>query len=147
VGGGFIGGPARQRSDLSRGRGADSAVRTVVLSLLAVDGIICALATALFLPLYIGSVPFPISAVIAGALNLALVWAGLQWTTSTRLAALPLWTWLLTVALLTLGGPGGDIIFGGNGIRGLAPILLIVVGAGPAAGLLWRHQRPVRRRL
>ncbi len=98
---------------------------------------------ALLLPLYLGTVPFPISAVIAGVVNVALVWAASQWTTSPRLAALPLFTWLLTVAVLSLGGPGGDIIFGGAGIRGLSPILLIVVGAGPAAWMVWgrsRHQ-------
>jgi hypothetical protein len=118
------------------------------LSLLAVDGVICAAAAALFLPLYLGSVPFPISAVAAGAVNCALVWSAMQWTTSARLAALPLWTWLGTVAALTLGGPGGDVIFAGNGIRGLAPILLIVVGAGPPAWLLWRHnQIPARQPL
>ena len=140
MGGGFAGRPARQRPDLIADRGA----RSVVLSALAIDGVLCALATALFLPLYLGSVPFPISAVIAGGVNLALVWAGSEWATSPRLAALPLWTWLLTIAVLTLGGPGGDIVFSGSGIGGLAPILLIAVGAGPAAWFLWRRNRPVR---
>ena len=65
-----------------------------------------------------------------------------------RVAALPLSTWLATVAALTLGGPGGDVIFGGNGVRALAPIFLIVVGAGPAAWLIWgRSQQRVRRPL
>lgn len=114
-----------------------------MLSVLAIDGVLCALATSLFLPLYLGSVPFPISAVVAGVVNLALVWAGMQWATSTRLAALPLWMWLLTVAALTLGGPGGDIVFSSSGMGGLAPILLIVVGAGPAAWYLWRRNRSV----
>ena len=141
MGGGFAGRPARQRPDLIADRGA----RSVVLSALAIDGVLCALATALFLPLYLGSVPFPISAVIAGGVNLALVWAGSEWATSPRLAALPLWTWLLTIAVLTLGGPGGDIVFSGKGMGGLGPILLIVVGAGPAAWFLWRWSRPVGR--
>ena len=138
MGGGVTGRLARQRSDLIGDHGA----RAVVLSALAIDGVLCALATSLFLPLYLGSVPFPISAVIAGVVNLALVWAGTEWATSTRLAALPLWTWLLTVAALTLGGPGGDIVFSGSGIGGLAPILLIAVGAGPAGWFLWRRSRP-----
>lgn len=111
----------------------------MVLGLLAVDGIICGLVATLLLPLYIGTVPFPVSSLVAGLVNMALVWAGMQSTTSTRLAALPLWTWLLTVGVLAVGGPGGDIVFGGSGVLGLAPLLLILVGAGPAAWLVWRR--------
>ncbi len=91
------------------------------------------------LQLRIGSVPFPISALVSGVVNSALVWAALQWTASPRVAALPLWCWLLTVAVLTFGGPGNDIVFGGVGVMEYAPLLLIVVGALPPAALLWRH--------
>lgn len=138
MGRGVAGRPARQRSDLSDARGADSATRFVILTLLAVDGVLCALFAALLLPLYIGVIPFPITAVLAGALNLALVWAAAQWSTSLRVAGLPLWTWLLTVLVLLLGGPGGDVVFGGTGWRALYPLLLLVVGAGPAAWWLNR---------
>ena len=85
-----------------------------------------AVAGAFFLPLRIGSVPFPISALLSGLVNAALVWAALQLTSSPRVAALPLWCWLLTVAGLTFGGPGDDIVFGGVGITEYAPLLLIV---------------------
>jgi hypothetical protein len=91
--------------------------------------------------LRIGSVPFPISALISGLVNAALVWAALQWTSSPRVAALPLWTWLLTVAGLTLGGPGDDIVFGGVGVMEYAPLLLIALGALPPAFVLWRRVR------
>jgi len=101
--------------------------------------VLSAVAAAFFLPLRIGSVPFPISALISGLVNAALVWAALQWTTAPRIAALPLWCWLLTVAGLTFGGPGDDIVFGGVGIMEYAPLLLIVLGALPPALLLWRH--------
>ena len=109
--------------------------------MLAIDGVLSAVAAAFFLPLRIGSVPFPISALLSGLLNAALVWAAMQWTSSPRVAALPLWCWLLTVAGLTFGGPGDDIVFGGVGIMEYAPLLLIVLGALPAAALLWRHVR------
>lgn len=138
MGRGVAGRTARQRPDLIDRRGLDSAARPVILGLLAVDGIICAVMAALFLPSYIGAIPFPVSALIAGVVNLALVWAAAQWTSETRLAALPLWTWLGTVAVLTFGGPGGDVMFGGSGLRAFYPILLIVVGAGPSAWLLLR---------
>ena len=116
-------------------------LRPVVLTLLAIDGVLSAVAAAFFLPLRIGSVPFPISALLSGLVNAALVWVALQWTSSPRVAALPLWCWLLTVAGLTFGGPGDDIVFGGVGITEYAPLLLIVLGALPPAWLLWRHVR------
>ena len=117
-------------------------LRTVVLTLLAIDGVLSAVAAAFFLPLRIGSVPFPISALISGLVNAALVWAALQWTSSPRVAAVPLWSWLLTVAGLTFGGPGDDIVFGGAGIMEYAPLLLIVLGALPPALVLYRRNRP-----
>ena len=84
----------------------DPAIRIVFLTLLAVDGVISAVGGALLLPAYIGSIPFPISALISGLVNAALVWAAGRWTTSTRLAALPLWTWLLTVLGMCAGRSG-----------------------------------------
>lgn len=118
------------------------AIRNLVLALLAVDGVISAVTGALFLPLYLGSVPFPISALLSGLVNLALVWAAAHWTDSARLAALPLLTWLITVAALTLGGPGGDIVFGGPGVMGYAVLVFLALGAGPPAWFLWRRNRP-----
>jgi hypothetical protein len=111
----------------------------VVLTLLAVDGVLSAIAAAFLLPAHLGSVPFPISALISGLVNAALVWAALQWTSAPRLAALPLWCWLLTVAVFTLGGPGDDIVFGGIGIMEYAPLLLIVLGTLPPVAVLWRR--------
>nr|WP_234810108.1 hypothetical protein [Mycolicibacterium moriokaense] len=113
--------------------------RVIVLTLLAIDGVLCAIMASLFLPIRIGTWPFPISALIAGLVNAALVWAALHWTSSPRVAALPLWTWLLTVAGLTLGGPGDDIVFGGSGLLAYGVVLLLVLGTLPPAVVLWRH--------
>jgi hypothetical protein len=87
-------------------------------------------------------VPFPVSALASGLVNLALVWAAVHWTDSARLAALPLLTWLVTVAVLTLGGPGGDIVFGGPGVMGYSVLLFLALGAAPPVWFLWRHNRP-----
>ncbi|MFZ1164718.1 hypothetical protein [Mycobacterium sp.] len=114
------------------------AIRSAVLTLLAVDGVISAVGGALLLPTYIGSIPFPVSAVISGLLNAALVWAAGRWTTSIRVAALPLWTWLLTVLLMGLGGPGGDIILGGRGAMAYSPLLLLLAGVVPPFFMLYR---------
>jgi hypothetical protein len=108
---------------------------------LAVDGVLSALVAALLLPSYIGSVPIPISGLISGLANAALVWAAGRWTTSPRLAALPLWTWLLTVAVLSLGGPGGDVILGGSGLMAYAAPLLVLLGVAPPVWVLWRTRR------
>lgn len=126
-----VDGAAGQRPDLiDDRRDDDSALRVVILTLLALDGVLCALAAALLLPSYLGSIWFPISAVGAGAVNSALVWAASQWTSSGRLMALPVLTFGLTVAVLTLGGPGDDMVLAGAGIAGFGPILLMLIGAG-----------------
>jgi hypothetical protein len=138
----------RQRPDLTEtkpraasgedGGATDPAIRFVVLALLAVDGILSALAGALLLPSYIGSIPFPVSGLISGLLNAALVWAAGRWTRSPRVAALPLWMWLLTVAVISMGGPADDIILGGQGLMRYGALLLIVLGVVPPVWVLWR---------
>ena len=143
----LAGRPARQRPDLTATRSQNHggttspAFRTVILTLLAVDGVISAVLGAVFLQSRLGSTPFPISAPISGLVNAALVWAASQVTSSPRAAALPLWTWLVTVAALTFGGPGGDIVFGGPGIDGISVLVLLVVGVLPPAIVLWRRRR------
>lgn len=116
------------------------AIRSMVLALLAVDGVLSALAGGLLLPAYVGTMPFPISALVSGCVNAALVWAAGRWTTSPRVAALPLWAWLCTVAAMSLGGPGDDVILGGRGLMAYGPLLFIVVGAAPPAWVLWRSR-------
>jgi hypothetical protein len=94
---------------------------------------------AFFLPLRLGPVPFPISALVSGVLNAGLVWTAMRWTSSPRIAALPLWTWLATVAALTFPGPGDDTVFSAQ----WQLLLLIVVGALPPALLLYRRSHPI----
>ena len=128
---------ARQHPDLSLSPDAPRALRAIVLTLLAIDGVISAVLAAFFLSLRLGSVPFPVSALISGLLNAALVWVALQWTASPRLAALPLWTWLVTVAAMTFPGPGDDAVFSATYQR----VLLIVLGGLPPALLLYRRNQ------
>lgn len=97
-----------------------------------------------FLPVHLGSAWIPVSALLSGLLNAALVWAAKQIDVSPRWAALPLWTWLATVGLFTLGGPGDDIVFGGPGVMEYGLLLLLVLGALPAVWLLLRRP-PVAR--
>jgi hypothetical protein len=130
---------ARQHPDLSSSAPTADYRRIFVLTLLAIDGVLCAILASFFLPTYIGTWPFPISALIAGLVNAALVWAALHWTSSPWTAALPLLTWLLTVAVLSLGGPGDDIVYGGAGFMQYGTLLLIALGTLPPAAVLWRY--------
>jgi N-acetyl-1-D-myo-inositol-2-amino-2-deoxy-alpha-D-glucopyranoside deacetylase len=116
----------------------DPAFRIVVLTLLAVDGALSAIAGGLLLPVHLGATPFPISALVSGLVNAALVWAAGRWTRSARLAALPLWTWVLTVAAMTLGGPGDDVILSGSGVLVYSPVLLVLLGLAPPVWVLRR---------
>ena len=122
-----------QHSDLT-------AFRVAILAVLAVDGVLSAVGGAFLLPSYIGTVPFPISALISGLINASLVWAAANWTTSTRVAALPVWTWLLTVLVMCLPGPGGDVIFAGRGVLAYSPLLLLGVGLLPPFWVLLRSR-------
>jgi hypothetical protein len=119
----------------------DGRAGRIVLALLGVDGALSALAGALLLPSYIGAVPLPVSALLSGVLNVALVWAAGRWTTSKSLAALPLWTWLATVTVLTLGGPGGDVVFGGPGVMAYSVFVLLIAGGLPPVLMLRRMRR------
>ncbi|WP_441957846.1 hypothetical protein [Mycolicibacterium houstonense] len=139
MGGGFAGRSARQHPDLTPR--SDPVPGGVVLALLAIDGVISAVVGALLLPSYLGPIPFPVSALAAGALNTALVWAAIHWTDSMRMAALPVWTWLATVVAMTFGGPGGDLIFAGNGLMAYGSLIFIAAGALPPAAMLRRHYR------
>jgi hypothetical protein len=129
------------RSAEPRTRTVDSVGRAVVLTLLAVDGVVSAVLATMFLQLRIGVVPLPISALISGLVNALLVWVGLQWTSSPRLAAVAVWAWLLTVLLLSFGGPGGDRAFGGPGFGEYGFFVLLVLGAAPPGIVLARRRR------
>lgn len=112
-----------------------------MLSLLCLGGMLSAVLAAFLLPWRVSGAPFPLSALISGAVNAALVWAALQWTLSPRIGALPLWCWLATIGALTLGGPGSDIVFATTASGALLLLLLIVVGSLPAVLVLRSRPR------
>jgi hypothetical protein len=117
-------------------------MRVLVLGLLAVDGVISALLGAMFLmEFYVGVVPIPVSAVVSGGVNALLVWAGLAWTSSTRLGGIALWTWLATFAALGLLPPScGDAIFGTSTAAQISQLLMLLLGVVPP-GIVLRSRR------
>lgn len=84
------------------------APRRGVVALLVADGALCAVLSVLFLGLYIGAVPFPITILLAAVVNLLLVMAVHRETGSLGTAVLPLVAWGVGLLLCLVGGPGGD---------------------------------------
>jgi peptidoglycan biosynthesis protein MviN/MurJ (putative lipid II flippase) len=132
-------------------------LRVVIFVLLAVDGVISAVVGAIFVQIHLGPAPFPVSALLSGLLNALLVWVGLQWTASGRWAAMAVWTWLLTVAVVMSWGAGGllatwfggffdDMLFGGPGFDQFSPLVLLVLGILPPALVLSPPMRRLRKK-
>lgn len=108
----------------------------VVLAVLTVDGFITAILGALFLPAYIGSVPFPISAVCTAVVNIALVYLAARVTDRNILTALPLVGWGLGFLLCMGQGPGGDIILAAT----WQTLVFLLLGLAPAGYALYRAE-------
>ena len=97
----------------------------VLLLVLAVDAVITLALEVLFLPLYLGSVAVPVTALLAAPVNIALIWAAA--TVSTRLTVLflPLGAWLVAFLIAASSGPGGDVPLRSD----LPTLVLFVCGA------------------
>lgn len=99
----------------------------LALALLAIGAVAgCVLASA-WLTMYVGPVPFPISALAAGAWSLFLVRVASMWSGRRIVAAFPALVWILTLVAINLG-PGGDMPVP-IGLRGL--VLLALGGLVP----------------
>jgi hypothetical protein len=105
-----------------------------MLGLLLLDAILLGALGLVFTPLYIGSVPAPLGALVVILVLPWLVLRAAEIDPRTGVAASPLWAWLLTVLLLGLWGPGGDAMLP------MAPstvwMSLLLVGGGVVAGAL-----------
>lgn len=102
----------------------------VILALLTFYGLGSLTLEVLFLPARLGSAPFPISAVVAFVLNVALVWAAAQFTGRFGIAVLPFVAWVLGFLGAMFGGPGGDVVL----LASWETLLLFALGfAGPVA--------------
>ncbi|MFD5809322.1 MULTISPECIES: hypothetical protein [Rhodococcus] len=104
--------------------------RPGIVALLTFDGFLCALLSVFFLGLYIGTVPFPITIVLAGAANMLLVMAMRAETGSASRAAWPLLAWIVGFVVCLAGGSGGDQLLVADWRT-----LLLPVGALAPAGL------------
>lgn len=134
AGGTDAGGGARDASaGRSRGR------RAAMLVLLSVDAVLLAVLELFFLPLRLdglvlprlGDVPFPVAVVVAAVTTpwLVSVASGLG---NRRLGMVPLLVWLVTMLVVGVAGPGGDLVLVGD----VRTLLLLICGALPGALVL-----------
>jgi hypothetical protein len=118
---------------------AEVANSRLVTAVLVVDAVLLAMMELMFLQLMIGSVPVPLSALVALISNPWLVRRAGELTGAVG-AALPLIAWIVTISVLGLSGPGGDVLLLGD----WPSMLLILAGLVPAAFVLGRVLRTRR---
>ncbi|WFR71880.1 hypothetical protein P9209_24935 [Prescottella defluvii] len=104
------------------------------LALLTFDGFLCAILSVLFLPAYIGTVPFPVTILVAAVVNLLLVLGARKFAVGALGAALPLFGWLFGFGVCMIGGPGGDVLV----FQDWRTLLLFVAAPMPAGLYLFR---------
>ncbi len=107
----------------------------VGVGVVALCAMLCALLEALLVPLYIGSVLFPIAVVLAVASNTVLPRLARAIVPSTWAAATPFLAWLLVIIGFGLvSRPEGDVILPGG-----SPLQYVTYGVllgGAAAGAM-----------
>lgn len=111
----------------------------LILTLLIVDGAAVGVLSVFFLPLWLGPVPFPVSALIAGVVNVVLVRVAARHTDRSALVAAPLIAWGVVYLVFALGRIGGSGVVPGDW-RG---VLLVFVGALPA--VMWLGSSSITR--
>jgi hypothetical protein len=109
----------------------DPGVRSPGLfALLLVDGLLLGAIGLVLTPMYAGSVPTPVGAVLSIAVLPWLVLRAGELDPRPGVAGAPVIAWLLAVGVLGVGGPGGDVL-----LPATWQSLLLVFG-GLFAGLL-----------
>ena len=111
-------------------------VSWATVSVLVFDGFLSGILSVVFLPTYLGSMQFPISALLGGIANVALIVAARKVAERPIWVASPLLGWFAAVVLCMLGGPGGDVLL----LAEWRTMLLIIAGAGPAGVLLFMYR-------
>ncbi|MCE5289590.1 MAG: hypothetical protein LLG14_10145 [Nocardiaceae bacterium] len=82
----------------------------LTLLFLTIDGFVSCVVEALYLPSYIGSIPFPISVLFAAVGNIVLMWAASKVNPRPLVAFLPVIAWTFAMVIMLAGGHGGDFI-------------------------------------
>ncbi|WP_280450282.1 hypothetical protein [Nocardia cyriacigeorgica] len=122
--------PAPSRSRLPRP--VYAALGALIMLALVVDAVITLILEVLYLPLYLGSVAFPIAAPLAGVINVLLVLGARTVSPRPIVMLTPIVAWTLSLLAAASSGPGGDVPLGSDArtlllmLFGLAPPLIYV---------------------
>ncbi|WP_278263207.1 hypothetical protein [Nocardia sp. AG03] len=111
----------------------DPVLSGLVVVLLLFNALLTLVVEVLFLPLYIGSVPVPISALLAAPINVALVYGMESVTGRLGFTFAPIVVWVFGFLVAASRGPGGDILLGSNG----RTLLLLACGVIPPIAYLY----------
>jgi hypothetical protein len=123
--------PARP-SPRGRTRNAWDAVGVV---LCCVSAVLAAIIAVLLTPLYWGDVLTPAAVLLAGVTNVVLPALGRRLGGSGMYAVLPFAAWLITVLVLSVARPEGDVLLpGGGGAQPWVTYGMLLAG-GVAGGL------------
>ncbi|RJO75777.1 hypothetical protein D5S18_13400 [Nocardia panacis] len=105
----------------------------VILGLLTLDAFITLVLEVLFLPSYLGAVPFPITALVAGVANVLIVLGVRTVTARLSVAFLPLGAWMLGFLVCASSGPGGSVLL----LSDWRTLALVLLGLIPPLALLY----------
>jgi hypothetical protein len=108
------------------------AMDRVVFGFLLLDAVVLAVVELLFLPSYIGDLPFPITAAVAAVTTPLLVSEAGRLSPRRSVVAAPLVVWFLTLFAFGAFGPGGDMLLLGD----WRTLLLVGAGTLPSAMML-----------
>jgi hypothetical protein len=113
----------------------------LTVAVLTVNAAVLAMLELFYLTLAVGSVPLPVSALAALVSTPWLVRRAGE-AGGPGAAALPLVAWTVTIAVLGLAGPGGEVLL----LSDWPSLALVVAGMVPAAFVLGRSLRAARVR-
>lgn len=117
--------------------GLDPLISGLIVVLLLVDALITLAVEVLFLPLYLGSLAFPVVALLAAPINVALVYGMESVTDRVGFVFAPIVVWVFGFLVCASRGPGGDIMLGSDG----RTLLLLACGVlAPAGYMYYRSQ-------
>ncbi|MFE3444563.1 hypothetical protein ACFXNW_16160 [Nocardia sp. NPDC059180] len=135
--------PAPSRSQFRLPRPVNAALGALIMIALVVDAVITLVLEVLYLPLYLGSVGFPIAAPLAGVVNVLLVFGARTVSTRPIVMLMPIVAWTIAFLAAAGAGPGGDVALGSDA----RTLLLMLFGLAPPLVYVYiQANRPKTRR-
>ncbi|MGW6422728.1 hypothetical protein ACWF82_08635 [Nocardia sp. NPDC055053] len=113
----------------------DPVISGLIVVLLLADALITLALEVLFLPLYLGTLAFPVAALLAAPINVALVYGMESVTDRLGFTFAPIVVWVFGFLVASSRGPGGDVLLSSDG----RTLLLLACGVlAPLAYLYYR---------